>query len=385
MTVTVCIPAYLSGAYIKHTVASVVQQSHGDWLLHIAIDPAAGDDQTRAHLAGFENDPRISIRTNPERLGWAGNIRALLQQVQTEFYAILPHDDYWHLDYLKILLTGLQQQPEAIVAYADFFSVGTKEPFRKAVTIPWSLSRDEQTRAFLLEAAEAMPWRGVTRSKILPHIDYFPTDEFMGYAVECEYAMKLVQHGAVLHLPQMLYFKRLHAAEQRSASKDRVQLQDQQRLQQAWQQHARAMRQILKAGSGATKPALQLALEAALLGRWQQLNERRLPEPLLAQAEAGLQQALQAPADAAIAAFFALLLSRDAFEKSNTKQAEDYAQQALQLHPQGREIVFWNAQLLVHKQPFKALELWQQLLSSYPAMRGLPALGQRIEQELARL
>ena len=136
---------------------------------------------------------RFAFIENRVVLGWAGNIDNLICGVDTELYAVLPHDDLWNPHYLSSLVPLLDAEPGAVVAYADMNRFGAAAG-PKTVRID---NTDFSTRllSFYLEGAEAVPWRGVTRRSALPASAVFPQHEQMSFAVECEYAQKLLCAG----------------------------------------------------------------------------------------------------------------------------------------------------------------------------------------------
>lgn len=236
---TVCIPAYRAEAFIADTVSSVLSQTFSEFCVKIAIDPP-GDgaaDGTLEALAPLRSDPRVQISQNAKRLGWAGNIDALLKSVETEFYVILPHDDLWHPNYLERLFPLVCENAAAAVAYADLTMLAHPQRPKRAVVLPMHESRGLHLLRFHLQGAQAMPWRGVTRSSALATTGGFPTDDYLGFAVECEYALGLLHAGHALHVPEALYQKRVFPDGRISASKERHVLVSNERQLQAWQRH----------------------------------------------------------------------------------------------------------------------------------------------------
>jgi hypothetical protein len=253
MTVTVCIPAYRAGQFLAETLNSVVNQTYADLRVEIGVDPADGDgtgapEDTLAALTPFLADRRFRARRNPTRLGWDGNIRALLERVETPYYAILPHDDIWDPRYVETFLGVLEQHAQASVAYGDLFTFGVADPWRHAVELPRTDDVREQVLSFMLQGAEAMPWRGITRSALLPSVGGFPTDGHRGFAVECEYALALILAGPAVYLPRTLYYKRVHPPAVASASRARVLESSPSELEQAWRDHVDRMRRLLERG-----------------------------------------------------------------------------------------------------------------------------------------
>ncbi|WP_157764675.1 glycosyltransferase family 2 protein [Rhodobacter sp. CZR27] len=305
MTVSVCIPAYRAGAFIAETVASVLDQSRADLRLIVAVDPAEDDpsDTTLAALEPFRADPRVDIGVNARRLGWAGNIAALLQRVRTDWYAVLPHDDLWHRDYLAKLLPPLVAAPDAVVSYADMTRFGAATGGR-SVVLPPGEDRARHLLRFLLQGAEAMPWRGVTRRSSLAATGGFPTDAHRGFAVECEYALALLGAGRVLHRAEVLYRKRVHAPGVPSASRARVAGVPPAERLAAWRAHDRQMGLRLQAAMrGIAMPSdrealCRAALDAAMLRRRQQMVAPALDAEALVRVGAALAAAAGDGADA---------------------------------------------------------------------------------------
>ncbi|MBW4973117.1 glycosyltransferase [Roseovarius mucosus] len=274
--ITVCIPAYQAGAFIGETVSSVLAQSFDDFRIEIAIDPSEGDkDSTEAALEPFRDDPRVNISTNPRRLGWAGNFNALLQRVETPFYAPLPHDDIWASDYLATFFPLVSEHPKASVAYGDMtmFDANGITGFR-SVALPQGEDRMTHLIRFMVQGAHAMPWRGVTRQSAIAVTQGFPTDLWGGFAVEAEYALGLLEAGPVIHVPKALYRKRVFQPQERmSASKARtIDWAVEDRLN-AWKRHCHAlevrMRRMMSTFKTTSHEVFlaELAFRAAMLMR----------------------------------------------------------------------------------------------------------------------
>lgn len=253
--ITVCIPAYRAGRFLSHTLNSVLIQTYRNFHIEIAVDPSEDDhtgnpDDSYTAIKPFLWNKRIHVVQNSTRLGWDHNIRSLLKRVNTPFYVILPHDDIWHPHYLETLMTLLSKNPEFGVAYGDLYTYGKKlkHPWRHAVELPPSKNMREQIFFFLLQGAEAMPWRGVTRSTLLNKTKWFPVDGHLGFAVECEYALSLILSGPVLYLPRTLYYKQIHLSNHVSASRARISEFSSENLALAWRNHRKSMKALLESG-----------------------------------------------------------------------------------------------------------------------------------------
>jgi glycine/D-amino acid oxidase-like deaminating enzyme len=270
------VPAYRSGPNIRQTLRSLQRQTHREFLVRIAVEPPA--QETLDSIAPFLADSRFQVSLNPTRLGWDGNIRSLLSRVDTPAFLVLPHDDMLHSRAIEVLLRELEKTDEAAVAYGDMQVFGVCTPFRKLVDLPRNATREEQILAFFLAGAEAVPWRGVARSTVISHAGGFPVDGFKGFAVECEWALRLLLAGSAIRVPRRLYFKRIQAPNPHSASHERTVSQTPAQRAVAWERHRAQM--LALAGQGVPRlstcrPLVELAAELAMLQR--RLNLANLP------------------------------------------------------------------------------------------------------------
>ena len=253
--ITVCIPVYKAGKFLAQTLNSVLAQTYRDFKIEISVDYSDDDNSGKSTdswrvLKQYSSNPSISIVQNSTRLGWDRNVKSLLSKITTPYYAILPHDDIWHPRYLETFMTALSKYPEYGVAYGDLQTWGLqlKHTWRHAVELPETGDRRKQLYYFLLQGAEAMPWRGLTRSELLAKIKGFPVDEYRGFAVECEYAMSLILSSSVIYIPQTLYYKQIYHSGRVSASKFRIADRNAKQLQMAWLNHKVRMEKLLCKG-----------------------------------------------------------------------------------------------------------------------------------------
>lgn len=306
MTVTVCIPAYRAGTFIAQTVGAVLNQTHADLRVIVAIDPPAdgSPDDTAAALAPLVADPRLCVLSNPVRLGWPENVNAFFPLIETPIFCFLPHDDIWAPTYVEALLAALNRTPQAVIAYADTLRFGAARPTRKSATFPPDCDRATGLLHFLLQGTEAHMWRGLTRTEVLDRIKSFPTDRHKGLVVECEYALALLGAGPALHVPRTLYFKRIYGHDVVSASRERM-LQPVEDRHAGWTEHDRRMQDLLVQAlddmqAGASERMLcETAKEAALLRRYQQFVTPVLDDISLNRAQRALERLGSGPLDAA--------------------------------------------------------------------------------------
>jgi teichuronic acid biosynthesis glycosyltransferase TuaG len=92
--ISIIVPCYNSGRFIRATLEAVRAQTFADWEC-IVIDDASSDDSAAIVAAMAAEDPRIVPLRLPENLGAAGARNAGLERVRGDYIAFLDSDDYW--------------------------------------------------------------------------------------------------------------------------------------------------------------------------------------------------------------------------------------------------------------------------------------------------
>lgn len=114
--VTAIIATYRAGEYLRQAVASALTQSLYD--LEVIVSDDASDPIIRKLINEFK-DPRVRYRSNPERLGPAGNHWAAFAESRGRYISILNHDDLWHPSFLESLVAPLDAYPDLTLAFCD--------------------------------------------------------------------------------------------------------------------------------------------------------------------------------------------------------------------------------------------------------------------------
>lgn len=117
--ISVIIPAYNSSDFIRETIESVLKQSFAD-IEVLAVDDGSTDN-TRSVLNSI-NDNRIKYFFKLNGGGSSARNFGLIKS-QSEYIALLDHDDLWPPDYLKIMIRRLEEKPEYGMAYSQFTDV----------------------------------------------------------------------------------------------------------------------------------------------------------------------------------------------------------------------------------------------------------------------
>lgn len=92
--VSIIVPAFRAGAFIEHTIQSVMAQSYTNWEMLIADD--CSPDNTRAIVAAWaRRDARVRLIALDRNGGPAAARNAALAQARGRWIAFLDSDDLW--------------------------------------------------------------------------------------------------------------------------------------------------------------------------------------------------------------------------------------------------------------------------------------------------
>jgi glycosyltransferase involved in cell wall biosynthesis len=115
--VSVIVPCYNTGRYLRETVKSVQAQSVSSWEL-VLVDDGSHDETWSIIQELAEQDPRVvpltQMNGGTARARNAGFARS---HPESELVAFLDSDDLWEPDALAVLLRALEEQPSCVGAH----------------------------------------------------------------------------------------------------------------------------------------------------------------------------------------------------------------------------------------------------------------------------
>ena len=117
MTISIVVPAYNAEEYLPETVESILAQTVSDWELIIVND--GSQDATWALAEQFAaRDSRIrTVHQANTGLPGARNRGYEESSPQTRFVIFLDADDLWEPNTLGVLMSALEEHPEAVAAH----------------------------------------------------------------------------------------------------------------------------------------------------------------------------------------------------------------------------------------------------------------------------
>lgn len=118
--VSVLMPAYNHGKYIRHAIESFLAQRQVDAELLIGNDASTDDTLQIAQEYASLHPDKIRVISNPRNLGLIGNYRSLVEHSSARYLAILESDDYW-TDPLKLnrQVAWLEGHPECGLVFTS--------------------------------------------------------------------------------------------------------------------------------------------------------------------------------------------------------------------------------------------------------------------------
>lgn len=201
--VSICIPAYRAAGFIGRTLDSVLAQTHSDFRVLVSID--SNNDETETICRDYNPPGGMRIWVQEENLGWAGNINFLLDQVDTPYFALLPHDDLLEPDYVAALLGALKQAPDCVFAHSHMQLFGTSSYLGRAVELRGDL--DERFLQFYMKGANGIPLRAVTDSILLKQGHRLRWNRHDSFAAEVLWGLEALRFGGGCVVPRPLYLK----------------------------------------------------------------------------------------------------------------------------------------------------------------------------------
>lgn len=272
--VTICVPAYQSEEFVADTLAAVARQTHARIRVLVSVD--ASSDGTEATCRAFESDLRFRVFVQPSRLGWVGNTNFLLDRVRSDFHLILPHDDQITDDYVETLRAAALGTPDAIVAYGDIQTFGLSEHVRSTPGLGGPLVA--RVRTLLASPTGGVPFRGLTRSRVLGRGLRMIDNTFGGFGAARLWALQLLCLGPFEHVARPLYRRWIRADPNSVVNTWGVGSREQQLA--AWAEHCAACLRIVAGARGPDRERFRLVLvqTARMLGTGPGARQRARPD-----------------------------------------------------------------------------------------------------------
>ena len=161
--VAILIPAYAAESFIDQTLNFARGQTFAQTQIIVSVDHHEDDTFARVEEHA-KADPRITAFRQSQRLGWAGNVNFLLDQVRTPYSFIYFHDDIIVPNYIETLLPVLKASPSAALVHCDVRYINTPHGLMPAREN--NRPQAERILQFMLAPDRGAPLRGIIRRDV---------------------------------------------------------------------------------------------------------------------------------------------------------------------------------------------------------------------------
>lgn len=118
--VTVYVPTYNYGRYVKKAINSVLNQTYKNWEL-IVIDDGSTDRSDRV-ISKYEDDPRVII-VRQDNKGLPVTCNIALRLSKGMYIIRLDGDDYFDENALLVMTHYMEENPHIALVYPDYYHV----------------------------------------------------------------------------------------------------------------------------------------------------------------------------------------------------------------------------------------------------------------------
>lgn len=138
--ISIIVPVYNAGAYIRETISMVAAQTYESWEL-LLVDDGSEDDSREKIRESMENgDVRIRLIEKQKNEGAARARNAGIEASKGRYVAFLDADDLWMPDKLEKELAFMKEKQAAFVFTAYEFGDEDAKRTGKVVNVPPSLT-----------------------------------------------------------------------------------------------------------------------------------------------------------------------------------------------------------------------------------------------------
>ena len=197
--VSIIIPTYNAGKYIKETVDSALAQTYKNIEI-IVVDDGSTDD-TKNILAPYIETGKVQYVFQQNK-GLSGARNAGIKIAKGEYIALLDADDIFLPEKIEQQVNHLEKNPGCDVSYCDLYHFWDEEP-DKLLKLNYKYYSGAEVLPRLLEKSFIAPLTVVIRKSVFGRFGYF--DENLKRSEDLDFYFRLAYGGAqICFLPQIL-------------------------------------------------------------------------------------------------------------------------------------------------------------------------------------
>lgn len=116
MSITVAIPLHGSLKWVDNIVYNVGRLPASVERIMIS-DRTCVDNAAKQLQEQLGHDKRVRVTCRDEGLSWPEHCQKLIEEADSEYMMLMPHDDVFPESWIPVLYQALQMHPEALLAY----------------------------------------------------------------------------------------------------------------------------------------------------------------------------------------------------------------------------------------------------------------------------
>lgn len=215
-TISIVMPCYNAEAYLPTSIGSVLAQTRSDWELVIVDDGSTDLSwQTLQRFAAQDNRIRIFQQVNA---GAAAARNRALRETRGAYVAFLDSDDTWHPEFLDAMVTALNADSAAGIAYCGWQNIGLggarDDPF-----IPPEYENKNKIESLL--GGCRWPIHGaLVHSQLILEAGCF--DETLSSCMDFDLWLRLGTIHRLVRVPRVLAYYHHHGGDQITRNKARI-------------------------------------------------------------------------------------------------------------------------------------------------------------------
>ncbi|MEY2902776.1 MAG: hypothetical protein RLY89_1882, partial [Bacteroidota bacterium] len=173
---SIIIPFKTGKTYLRECLHSALLQTHDDFEMIILADNTSNQDGALDAVIALK-DPRIRIEASTENLNILENWGRIKDLTKKEFMTILGYDDLLSKDFLKLISSMIQEDPEASLYHTHFNYIDAEgNTIKPCLPLPERLSADLYLALSLEDKISVMATGYVFRSEDYDRLGGIPTN-----------------------------------------------------------------------------------------------------------------------------------------------------------------------------------------------------------------
>lgn len=216
--ISIIMPCYNAAAHLSSSVGSVQAQTYTNWEL-VIVDDGSTDGSWQVLQKLAHADPRIKVFQQPNAGAAAARNRGL-REARGFYTAFLDSDDAWHPEFLEVMMTALDSNPTAGIAYCGWQNIGLgkgrDEPF-----IPPEYENKDKVDS-LLGGCRWPIHEALVHSQLILDAGCF--DETFSSCMDYDLWLRLGTIHRLVRVPRVLAYYHHHGGEQITRNRARIAL-----------------------------------------------------------------------------------------------------------------------------------------------------------------